>query len=218
VRIEEAVASGQAAIRDFRLDPRDYWKRSKASDLALLQYIGGTTGVAKGAMLTHGNLLANIEQILAMGKAHIEEGREVVLTALPIYHIFAFTANLLSFFRVGARNVLIPSPRPVQNLQRAFENYPISWVSGVNTLFNALLNEEWFTAFPPKHLKAAIGGGAALHHLVVKRWEAITKSPLAEGYGLTESSPRRLLSTFQCGTPGRYDRHSGSWHFGTPSR
>ncbi len=189
VRIEEAVASGEATIRDLRINPSDYWKRSKTSDLALLQYTGGTTGVAKGAMLTHGNLLCNIEQILAMGKAHIEEGREVVLTALPIYHIFAFTANLLTFFRVGARNVLIPSPRPVQNLQRAFENYPITWVSGVNTLFNALLNEEWFVAFPPKHLKAAIGGGAALHHAVVKRWEAVTKAPLAEGYGLTESSP-----------------------------
>ncbi len=195
-QIEEAVAAGGAARAKLKRDPQEFWKRLKRTDLALLQYTGGTTGVAKGAMLTHGNLLANIDQILAMGAAKIELGREVVLTALPVYHIFAFTANLLAFYRVGARNLLIPSPRPVQNLQRAFENYPVTWISGVNTLFNALLNEEWFTAFPPKHLKAAIGGGAAMHSAVVKRWEATTGSRLAEGYGLTESSPLVCFQPF----------------------
>ncbi len=189
VPIEEAIARGGAVASDMKISPNDYWKRLKPSDLALLQYTGGTTGVSKGAMLTHGNLLANIEQILAMGKSHITEGEEVVLTALPAYHIFAFTANLLTFFRIGARNLLIPSPRPVQNLQRAFDNYKVTWISGVNTLFNALLNEEWFLAFPPKHLKAAIGGGAAMHSAVVRRWEEVTGAPLAEGYGLTEASP-----------------------------
>lgn len=189
VPIEEAIARGGAVASDMKISPNDYWGRLKPSDLALLQYTGGTTGVSKGAMLTHGNLLANIEQILAMGKSHITEGEEVVLTALPAYHIFAFTANLLTFFRVGARNLLIPSPRPVQNLQRAFDNYKVTWISGVNTLFNALLNEEWFLAFPPKHLKAAIGGGAAMHSAVVRRWEEVTGAPLAEGYGLTEASP-----------------------------
>ncbi len=113
----------------------------------------------------------------------------MVLTALPLYHIFAFTFNLLSFYAVGARNVLVPSPRPIQNLQRAFDNYKITWVSGVNTLFNALMNEEWFTAFPPKHLKAAVAGGAALQHAVAERWQKITGTRIAEGYGLTESSP-----------------------------
>jgi long-chain acyl-CoA synthetase len=188
-RIEEAVAMGNAQKQALQRDVSAFWKSIKNEDLALLQYTGGTTGVAKGAMLTHGNLLTNIDQILTMGADKIDEGKEVVLTALPIYHIFAFSANLLSFYRVGARNLLIPSPRPVQNLQRAFENYPVTWVSGVNTLFNALLNEEWFTAFPPKHLKAAIGGGAAMHNAVVKRWESVTGSRLAEGYGLTETSP-----------------------------
>jgi long-chain acyl-CoA synthetase len=188
-RIEAALAEGENTMKMLKRDPKEYWSRLNADDLALLQYTGGTTGVAKGAMLTHGNLLNNVEQILSMGMSKIDEGKEVVLTALPLYHIFAFTANLLSFYRVGARNLLIPSPRPVQNLQRAFENYPVTWVSGVNTLFNALLNEEWFSAFPPKHLKAAIGGGAAMHNAVVKRWEAVTRAPLAEGYGLTESSP-----------------------------
>jgi long-chain acyl-CoA synthetase len=124
-----------------------------------------------------------------MGKSHIDEGKEVVLTALPLYHIFAFTFNLLCFFAAGSRNILVPSPRPIGNLQRAFENYPITWVSGVNTLFNALMNEEWFAAFPPKHLKAAVAGGAALQHAVAERWQKVTGTRIAEGYGLTESSP-----------------------------
>ena len=112
-----------------------------------------------------------------------------MLTALPLYHIFAFTFNLLCFFVAGARNVLVPSPRPIQNLQRAFDNHRITWVSGVNTLFNALMNEEWFTAFPPRHLKAAVAGGAALQHAVAARWQQVTGTRIAEGYGLTESSP-----------------------------
>jgi long-chain acyl-CoA synthetase len=124
-----------------------------------------------------------------MGRSHIQEGEEVVLTALPLYHIFAFTFNLLCFYAVGARNVLVPSPRPIQNLQRAFDNYPITWVSGVNTLFNALLNEEWFTAFPPRQLKAAVAGGAALQGAVAERWQRVTGTRIAEGYGLTETSP-----------------------------
>jgi long-chain acyl-CoA synthetase len=160
----------------------------QAEDLAVLQYTGGTTGVSKGAMLTHANLMANIDQVLAMGKSRMGAD-ECVLTALPLYHIFAFTANLLCFFDIGGRNILIPSPRPVQNLQRAIENYPVTWITGVNTLFNGLLNEEWFTAFPPRHLKAAIAGGTALHHAVAARWELITGTRIAEGYGLTECSP-----------------------------
>jgi long-chain acyl-CoA synthetase len=157
--------------------------------LALLQYTGGTTGVAKGAELTHGNLLWNLAQMRAMSGQLISDGDEVVLTALPLYHIFAFTVNFLCMFDAGARNVLVPSPRPVQNLQRAIENYRVTWITGVNTLFNALLNEEWFTVYPPKHLKAAGGGGAAMHHAVVERFEQVTGAPLAEGYGLTECAP-----------------------------
>jgi long-chain acyl-CoA synthetase len=166
-----------------------WWQDVGPADTACLQYTGGTTGVAKAAQLTHGNLLHNLQQIRAMGGSHIEPGKECVLTALPLYHIFAFSANLLSFYAAGARNVLIPSPRPVQNLQRAIENTPVTWITGVNTLFNGLLNEEWFTAFPPKTLKAAIAGGTALHHAVAERWEQVTGTRIAEGYGLTESSP-----------------------------
>jgi long-chain acyl-CoA synthetase len=167
---------------------KSWWSDVAASEIVALQYTGGTTGVSKGAMLTHANLLANIDQVLAMGKSHMGE-EECVLTALPLYHIFAFTANLLCFFDIGARNVLVPSPRPVQNLQRAIENYPITWITGVNTLFNGLMNEEWFTAFPPKKLKAAIAGGTALHRAVAERWQKITGTRVAEGFGLTECSP-----------------------------
>jgi long-chain acyl-CoA synthetase len=188
-RLQAALAEGEAILKRERIDVAAYTRDVGLDSLAVLQYTGGTTGVSKGAMLSHGNLLNNLSQAFAMGRSHIEAGREVVLTALPLYHIFAFTFNLLAFYGVGARNILVPSPRPIQNLQRAFDNYRITWVSGVNTLFNALMNEEWFTAFPPKHLKAAVAGGAALQHAVADRWQKITGTRIAEGYGLTESSP-----------------------------
>jgi long-chain acyl-CoA synthetase len=180
-----ALAQGAAAGGDVA----SYSQGLSHDSLALLQYTGGTTGVAKGAMLTHGNLLWNMAQMRAMCASHIEDGKEVVLTALPLYHIFAFTVNFLCMFEAGARNILVPSPRPIQNLQRALENYKITWMTGVNTLYNALLGEEWFTAYPPKHLKAAGGGGAAMHHAVVERFEHVSRAPLVEGYGLTESAP-----------------------------
>ena len=181
-RIRDALAIGR------RHSPVTDWTATRSDDLALLQYTGGTTGVAKGAMLTHGNILANLEQVQAMGGRHMTQS-DCVLTALPLYHIFAFTANLMTFFALGARNILVPSPRPVQNIQRALENYPVTWVTGVNTLFNGLMNEEWFSAYPPKTLKAAIAGGTALHHAVAERWQSITGTRVAEGYGLTETSP-----------------------------
>ena len=189
----KATPLGQALAEGRRLGQgisvADYWRDLGPESLAALQYTGGTTGIAKGAMLSHGNLLANVSQIEAMAGSHISDGEECVLTALPLYHIFAFSVNLLAFFKHGAHNVLVPNPRPIQNLQRAIENYPVSWISGVNTLFNALLNEEWFTLYPPPRLRAAAAGGTALHAAVAERWERITGTPLVEGYGLTESSP-----------------------------
>ena len=185
-RLAAALEAGQAKQSAGKV--KSYWEHLPSSDIVALQYTGGTTGVSKGAMLTHANMLANVDQVLAMGQSHMGDG-ECVLTALPLYHIFAFTANLLCFMDIGGHNILIPSPRPVQNLQRALENYPITWITGVNTLFNGLMNEEWFTAYPPKHLKAAIAGGTALHHAVAERWLKITGTRIAEGFGLTECSP-----------------------------
>ncbi len=186
VRLGQALAKGRTGADAAQV--KTWWSGIGSGEVAALQYTDGTTGVSKGAMLSHANLLTNVNQVLAMGRSHMGD-QECVLTALPLYHIFAFTANLLTFVEIGARNILAPSPRPVQNLQRAIENYPITWITGVNTLFNGLMNEEWFSAYPPKHLKAAIAGGTALHSAVAQRWESITGTRVAEGFGLTECSP-----------------------------
>jgi len=191
-RIRAALRMGRA----HRADVRSFWQGLGPGDLAALQYTGGTTGVAKGAMLTHGNILSNLAQVQAMGGAQMSH-EDCVLTALPIYHIFAFTANLMAFFEIGARNILVPSPRPVQNIQRALENYPVTWITGVNTLFNGLMNEEWFAAYPPRKLKAAIAGGTALHEAVAMRWEKMTGTRIAEGYGLTETAPIVSFNPFE---------------------
>ena len=166
-----------------------YASKIEPESLAALQYTGGTTGVSKGAMLSHSNLVSNTLQMIAHSGTGMRAGKEVVLTALPLYHIFAFTVNLLGFYYNGARNILVPSPRPPSNLRRAFDNYKITWLSGVNTLFNALLNERWFQDAPPKHLHASAAGGMALQSSVAQRWRELTGTPIVEGYGLTESSP-----------------------------
>jgi long-chain acyl-CoA synthetase len=184
----EALAAGRERASDGGSLDR-YLAEIDRDSLAALQYTGGTTGVSKGAMLSHGNLLANTQQMLGVAGSHIRPGEEVVLTALPLYHIFAFTVNLLGFYEMGGRNILTPSPRPPSNLKRAFENYRITWLSGVNTLFNALLNERWFVEHPPRHLRASVAGGMALHGNVAARWLEVTGTPVVEGYGLTESAP-----------------------------
>ena len=183
--LQSALATGRTRLGNGE----SYLDGVTSDTLAALQYTGGTTGVAKGAMLTHGNLVSNTVQMMQMLSTHIRPGKEVVLTALPLYHIFAFTVNLVGFFHMGARNILIPSPRPPSNLKRAFENYKITWTTGVNTLFNALLNERWFTEHPPKHLVASAAGGMALHESVAAQWREVTGTPIVEGYGLTETSP-----------------------------
>jgi long-chain acyl-CoA synthetase len=183
-----ALAAGRER-RDSGASVEAYLEGIGLESLAVLQYTGGTTGVSKGAMLSHGNLVANTLQMLAMCGSYIRPGAETVLTALPLYHVFAFTVNLIGFYYMGGRNILIPSPRPPSNLKRAFENYRITWLTGVNTLFNALLNERWFLEYPPRALRASAAGGMALHHSVAEHWREVTGTPIVEGYGLTESSP-----------------------------
>ena len=166
-----------------------YLEGVTSESVAALQYTGGTTGVAKGAMLTHRNLISNTMQMISMSGSFLRPGKETVMTALPLYHVFAFTVNLLSFYHLGARNILIPSPRPPSNLKRAFENYTVTWLTGVNTLFQALLKERWFQDSPPASLRASAAGGMALHTSVATQWREMVGTPIVEGYGLTESSP-----------------------------
>jgi len=186
-RFQDALVKGRKHAK--RTSHEDYLAGVGPDSVAALQYTGGTTGVSKGAKLSHSNLVSNTMQMLQMNGEFIRPGKEIVVTALPLYHIFAFTVNLLGFFHMGARNLLVPSPRPPSNLKRVFENYKVTWLTGVNTLFNALLNERWFSERPPKYLVASAAGGMALHESVSARWRELTKTPIVEGYGLTESSP-----------------------------
>ncbi len=188
IRLPDAIAAGAARRDEGKIGAGSYTASVDPDDIACLQYTGGTTGVSKGAMLSHRNIIMNMAQTMEMISG-VKKGEEVALTALPMYHIFAFTVNLVGFYWLGARNILIPNPRPLSNLKRAFENYKITWMSGVNTLFNGLSNEIWFLDTPPKHLKFASAGGMALQKAVAERWEEITGKPVLEGYGLTESSP-----------------------------
>jgi len=201
IRLPDAIAAGRSHRSVEKIEVDGYHQNIAPEDTACLQYTGGTTGVAKGAMLSHRNLIMNMAQVLEMVE-DFDKGREVALTALPLYHIFAFSLNLLAFYWIGARNILIPNPRPLGNLKRAFENYKITWMSGVNTLFNGLTNELWFTDTPPKHLKFASAGGMALQSSVAERWEEITGRPVIQGYGLTETSPVLTFEPLKRRRPG----------------
>ncbi|MEM6727336.1 MAG: AMP-binding protein [Pseudomonadota bacterium] len=189
IRLPEAISAGRATRKKQSVEVGAYATGIGHDAIAVLQYTGGTTGVAKGAMLTHGNLIFNMEQSMELLGGDLEKGKEVILTALPLYHIFAFTVNMLAFYWMGARNILIPNPRPLSNLKRAFENYKVTWMTGVNTLFNGLTNELWFQDTPPKHMKFAGAGGMALQSSVAARWREVTGTEIVQGYGLTETSP-----------------------------
>jgi long-chain acyl-CoA synthetase len=167
------------------------WKPASPGpeDVAFLQYTGGTTGVPKGAMLTHRNLLANVQQAYAWLKPFLQEGEEVVITALPLYHIFALTANCLVFFRIGARNVLIPNPRDIPGFVKELRKHRFTDITGVNTLFAALLNNPDFSRLDFSHMEFSMAGGMAVQRAVAERWKQVTGRPLIEGYGLTETSP-----------------------------
>jgi len=158
-------------------------------DLAFLQYTGGTTGGPKAAMLTHRNLVANIEQCTALLAPVLEPGEEVIVTALPLYHIFALTANALVFLRLGGRNHLVANARDLPGLVAELGKVPFTAITGVNTLFNKLLDTPGFSELDFSRLKLALGGGMAVQRPVAERWQAVTGMPLVEGYGLTETSP-----------------------------
>lgn len=158
-------------------------------DLAFLQYTGGTTGVAKGAMLTHGNIVANLQQAHAWIAPYVSDGQETIITALPLYHIFSLTANCLTFMKLGATNVLITNPRDIPGFVRELAKYRFTAITGVNTLFNALLNNPDFARLDFSGLKIALGGGMAVQQSVADRWKEVTGHALIEAYGLTETSP-----------------------------
>ena len=163
-------------------------------DIAFLQYTGGTTGISKGAMLTHGNICANVMQAHAWIRPVIRDGEEFILTALPLYHIFALTANCLVFLMIGARNLLIANPRDIPHFVKEWGKYPVSVVTGVNTLFNALLNNPEFAKLDFSTLRVTLGGGMAVQAPVAERWLKVTGGPLLQAYGLTETSPAATIN------------------------
>jgi long-chain acyl-CoA synthetase len=159
------------------------------SDILFLQYTGGTTGVSKGATLTHRNLLANTLQVGEILKHKIHEKEEYVITALPLYHVFALVVNCLMMFRVGAKNVLITNPRDMPGFVKELKKHPFTLITGVNTLFNSLLNQPEFASINFSHLRIASGGGMAVQRAVAERWKKVTGILITEGYGLSETSP-----------------------------
>jgi long-chain acyl-CoA synthetase len=158
-------------------------------DIAFLQYTGGTTGVAKGAILTHRNMIANVMQAKGMYAPVLNEGRELVVTALPLYHVFALTVNCLLFIEMGGQNLLITNPRDIPGFVKELQKYPFTAITGVNTLFNALINNEDFHELDFRGLRLAVGGGMAVQRAVAEQWKKTTGCFLLEGYGLTECSP-----------------------------
>ena len=163
-------------------------------DLAFLQYTGGTTGVSKGAMLTHGNMVANMQQSSAWLGARVKPGEETIITALPLYHIFALTANCLVFLKFGGRNVLITNPRDMPGFVKELGKYKFTAITGVNTLFNGLLNTPGFAELDFSNLRMTLGGGMAVQRAVAENWKKVTGVPLIEAYGLTETSPAACIN------------------------
>jgi long-chain acyl-CoA synthetase len=163
-------------------------------DMAFLQYTGGTTGVSKGAILTHGNICSQLSQVDGWLTGLFTHGEPVVITALPLYHIFALTANCLAFFNYGSRNVLITNPRDMKAFLKDLKKNPFSLITGVNTLFNGLLNQPTFKDIDFTNLKISLGGGMAVQDAVATKWQEVTGSPLLEAYGLSETSPAATIN------------------------
>jgi len=186
IRFNSALAAGRK--HGWQPVPLDH------DDIAFLQYTGGTTGVSKGAMLTHANIASNVTQAHRWIKPVIREGEELILTALPLYHIFALTANCLTFLMVGARNLLIANPRDIPGFVKEWGKYPVTVVTGVNTLFNALLNNPEFAKLDFSPMRVTLGGGMAVQGPVAERWLKVVGVPLLQAYGLTETSPAATIN------------------------
>jgi len=166
-------------------------------DLAFLQYTGGTTNFAKGAMLSHANIAANVAQFITHTREQLLPGRETVITAIPVYHIFALTVNVIALFALGGTNVLITNPRDMDSFVTDWASSPISFATGVNTLFNGLVNTPAFNEIDFSSLKFVIGGGAPVQSVVSEKWKSITGQHLKEGYGLSETSPVLTMSPIE---------------------
>lgn len=179
-------------------------------DIAFLQYTGGTTGLPKGAVLTHRNMVANAMQIHAWISPFITEEKEIIITALPLYHIFSLTVNCLAFMTEGGVNILITNPRDISGFIKQLKAIPFTVLTGVNTLFNALLNHREFAQVDFSQLRIVLGGGMAVQKAVADRWAKITNTTLLEGYGLTEASP--VISAY----PLNQSEYNGSIGFPLP--
>jgi long-chain acyl-CoA synthetase len=186
--IDFATALRRGASAPFQEIPLSH------EDVAFLQYTGGTTGVPKGAQLTHGNIVANLQQASTWIANKLEEGGETIIAALPLYHIFCLTANILTFMKYGGHNVLITNPRDLQGFVKELEKWKFTAITGVNTLYNALMNTPGFDKLDFGQLKLALGGGAAIQRAVAERWKELTGKPLIEAYGLTETSPAACIN------------------------
>jgi len=176
----------------------------KSEDLAFLQYTGGTTGQPTGVMLTHRNIVANMMQATAWVNPYIKWGEEIIITALPLYHIFSLLANCLAFMYLGALNVLVTNPRDMKSFVKILRRYRFTAMTGVNTLYNALLNQEAFSKLNFSGLRMVLGGGMAVQRAVAERWKAVTGVTLLEAYGLTETAPA------VCINPATLENYNGS--------
>ena len=165
-------------------------------DIAFLQYTGGTTGVAKGAMLTHRNMVANVLQSAAWIGTEARPGGDVIITALPLYHIFALTGNWLTFVKFGAHNILIANPRDFPAFVAELKKFRFTYISGVNTLFNALMNTPGFAEIDFRALRITLGGGMAVQRAIAERWQQVTGNVLTQAWGLTETSPAACINPF----------------------
>ena len=186
VRFKDTLTLGQLhTLPDIDID---------SGDIAFLQYTGGTTGVAKGAMLTHRNLVANMQQAGVWVGTGLDYGNEVIITALPLYHIFALTANCLVFMKLGGLNHLITNPRDMPGFVKELKATRFTAITGVNTLFNGLLNTPGFDEVDFSNLKMTLGGGMAVQRAVAEKWKKVTGVTLVEAYGLTETSPAACIN------------------------